>query len=147
MRTTTQQRNRDFLQACRRTVSQYQGCSVPLTARRLAVLTVFSKAPSYYVGYDSAYRAIMKYFANGVQGADSAGADTASVAQTRIRSMAGAVRDIARRHSLPATKALDYVISRPAPRFYMSVAEAMRLINKHFATSVVSRGSGGGASC
>ena len=99
--------------------------------RRIAVLTVFGGADHFYVDYTSARRAMAVYRRHRDEGTADIATETA--VKARSRHISDAVDRMIKADPLMSLPdALRHVlVSVPAPRFYISVPTAMRLLRPY----------------
>lgn len=148
MKTITHLRNSEFIRACRRIARAEQGNHIPLTTRRLAVLAVYSRASSYYISYARAYNLVLDYLK-----LDEVARERLphSSMATRTRHLATEAERVAASKGVSLRAALTAVVAGGAPRFYISIPYAMRLINRYLPHRVLYRTETvldeGGASC
>ncbi|MDO5394445.1 MAG: hypothetical protein Q4F07_00615 [Bacteroidales bacterium] len=123
----TKLRDNDLLAQARRVIAaeRARGCEPSL--RRVAVLSVFSPAKSFYAGYMNLYRGASHFLA-AQKDSHTGTADSCSASQARIRTVALRCRDLMEKRGMSLSAALTVVLAGGAPRFYISIPYAMRII-------------------
>ena len=127
----TKYRNRDFKERCRQVVVDEMLTGYIPSVRRVAVLTVFGSAPGFYVDYQHTYNALCKRAKAAKAGVEVAG--SYGLCEERMREIEKRVAALMAEKGWSRARALTEVINNGrAPRFYMTVRDAMNLVRENF---------------
>lgn len=130
MKTTTIQRNRDFINVCKQVIDEERGGNWPLTARRVALLAMYRPARSFYTDYTTTYNHLSERAAIRDRGGEIA--DPVTAPQWRLHDIENLVEKLRADKHLRRSEALTLAIAMPAPRFYINEQAAVSLVRQHF---------------
>lgn len=121
----TQQRNRDFVARCRRIIAESRAAGTPLGVRQAVMRAIYAGAPSFYIGFDSAYGRVLDVLRTPP---DQRLRDTAR--RQRMTVLAERIEKRLARNPLMryATALTIELTSTRAPRFYITPVYGMRIL-------------------